>query len=102
MEGGRQYFVYLLASRRNGTIYTGVTNSLLERVYKHKNHTYPGFTQKYNVTRLVYFEIFGDIKKAIGREKNIKAWKRAWKIKLIEQHNPTWRDLYFDVIKAAQ
>ncbi|MBW7991414.1 MAG: GIY-YIG nuclease family protein [Planctomycetes bacterium] len=89
-----QYFVYILASKKNGTLYIGVTNNLLKRVYEHKNNLVEGFTQKYDVHNLVYYEIFRNIQDAITREKNIKKWKRKWKMELIEESNPKWEDLY--------
>ena len=89
-----QYFVYILASKKNGTLYIGVTNNLLKRVYEHKNNLVEGFTQKYDVHNLVYYEIFRNIQDAITREKNIKKWKRKWKIEMIEESNPNWEDLY--------
>ena len=88
----RTYCVYILASRSR-VLYTGVTNDLARRVREHKQGLIPGFTQKYRVTRLVYFEEFGDIRDAIAREKQIKGWVRARKLALIEAHNPTWDDL---------
>jgi putative endonuclease len=93
----REYFIYILASKRNGTLYVGVTNNLLKRVDEHKNNLVPGFTSKYSVHNLVYFERYSDIYDAIAREKRIKKWKRAWKIELIEKSNPEWRDLYKDL-----
>ncbi|MCK6541580.1 GIY-YIG nuclease family protein [bacterium] len=92
------FYVYILASKRNGTLYTGVTNNLIRRIYEHKNEIVPGFTSRYKVHTLVYFEQFNDIREAIIREKRIKKWRRAWKIELIEKMNPTWEDLYHDVI----
>ena len=94
----RQYYVYILASKKNGTLYIGVTNNLLRRVYEHKNCLVGGFTQKYRVYNLVSYETFGDIRDAITAEKRMKKWKRQWKIQLIEQFNPQWRDLYRDAI----
>ncbi len=91
MEG---YFVYILASKRNGTLYTGVTNNLFKRVDEHKNNFIPGFTSKYNVHNLVYYERYSDIYDAIAREKRLKKWKRAWKLELIEKSNSNWQDLY--------
>ena len=88
------YYVYLLASERNGTLYLGVTNDLVRRVYEHKNKVVRGFTQQYGVDRLVWFEIYDDPTNAIAREKVIKKWRRAWKLRLIEQSNPQWVDLY--------
>ena len=86
--------VYVLASKRNGTIYVGVTSDLVKRVYEHKNDVTDGFTKKYQVHMLVYFEMHDDVVTAITREKQIKKWNRAWKIELIEQQNPKWQDLY--------
>jgi putative endonuclease len=96
--GSRQYYVYLLASKRNGTLYVGVTSNLIKRVYEHKNNLVSGFTQKYKVHYLVYYETTEDINSAIAREKHLKKWKRAWKIELIEKNNPEWRDLYSELI----
>jgi putative endonuclease len=90
----RSYWVYILASRIGGTLYIGVTNDLMRRVYEHKMGLADGFTKKYRVHRLVYFEQHGDIRAAILREKQMKKWNRAWKIKLIEEKNPNWDDLY--------
>lgn len=90
----KQSFVYLLASGRNGTLYCGVTSDLPHRIHKHRTGEIPGFTREYSVTRLVWFEEHGDITTAIHRETQIKRWKRAWKIALIEAFNPDWRDLY--------
>lgn len=91
----KQYYVYILASKRNGTLYIGVTNDLVRRVCEHKQKTVEGFTKRYNVNILVYYEIFKDIRQAITREKRLKAWKREWKIRLIEEQNPEWKDLFF-------
>ncbi|HZD89054.1 MAG TPA: GIY-YIG nuclease family protein [Pseudolabrys sp.] len=88
------YYVYLLASGRNGTLYIGVTGDLVRRIYEHKNKLVPGFTSRYGVMRLVWFEIYDDPTTAITREKQIKKWQRAWKLRLIEQSNPQWLDLY--------
>ena len=90
-----QYFVYILASKRNGTLYIGVTNNLLERVNQHKTNLVEGFTKKYAVHNLVYYEAYKDIYDAIAREKHMKKWKRKWKIKLIEKLNPNWEDLFY-------
>jgi putative endonuclease len=87
------YFVYMVASKRNGTIYTGVTNDLLRRVSEHKEKIVPGFTREYGVSILVWYETFDRVDDAIMREKQLKGWNRAWKIKLIEKHNPVWNDL---------
>lgn len=90
----KEYCVYILASKKNGTLYIGVTNNLLKRVYEHKNNLVEGFTQKYNVHKLVYYEKYDDIYGAISREKRMKKWKRQWKIELIKKFNPDWKDLY--------
>jgi putative endonuclease len=94
----KRYFVYLLASKPHGTLYVGVTGDLAERTSQHKSDLIDGFTKKYGVHLLVWFEERGDIRDAIEREKQIKAWNRAWKIKLIEKLNPTWKDLYEDFL----
>jgi putative endonuclease len=88
-----RYAVYILASRHNGTLYIGVTGHLVERIAQHKARAVPGFTRKYGVTTLVYVERYADVTEAIAREKQLKGWNRAWKIKLIERSNPTWADL---------
>ncbi len=88
------YYVYILASKRNGTLYIGVTSDLIKRVWEHKQKLADGFTKKYDVSVLVYFEKTSDVKEAIKREKQLKAWKRDWKLKLIEKDNPIWKDLY--------
>ncbi|MCL5669365.1 MAG: GIY-YIG nuclease family protein [Gammaproteobacteria bacterium] len=90
--------VYILASRRNGTLYTGVTSDLIKRVWEHKQDLVEGFTKKYAVHLLVYFELHDTIMAAITREKQIKKWRRAWKIALIEAKNPLWRDLWHDLV----
>ena len=90
----REYFVYLLASQRNGTLYVGVTNDLSRRIWEHREGSPSGFTRKYRVTMLVYYESFQDVDYAIRREKTLKRWRRAWKIQLIEAENPQWLDLY--------
>ncbi len=93
-----QYWVYILASTRNGTLYTGVTNDLTRRVCEHKEKKVSGFTEKYHVDKLVYLEEFDDIAETIAREKCIKRWKREWKLQIIEQQNPNWDDLYDSLI----
>ncbi len=87
------YYVYMFAGKHYGTLYIGVTSDLHKRIWEHKNKVVKGFTEKYNVNRLVYFEVHNDIEYAIKREKNLKAWKRDWKIRLIEENNPHWEDL---------
>ena len=87
------FFVYILASKRNGTLYVGVTNNLARRVSEHKAKLVPGFTRKYGVDLLVYFEAFDSVLEARAREHSLKRWRRAWKIELIEKLNPDWRDL---------
>ncbi|WP_303905075.1 GIY-YIG nuclease family protein [Thiohalomonas denitrificans] len=89
--------VYILASRRNGTLYVGVTSDLVKRVWEHRNNVSEGFTKKYRVHRLVYFELHEDMVGAIVREKRLKKWNRAWKLALIEKGNPEWRDLYSEI-----
>jgi len=93
-----QYYIYILASKKNGTLYVGVTADLLKRIYEHKNNLVKGFTQKYTVHNLVYFESTESIESAILREKQLKKWNRAWKINLIEKSNPAWNDLHLDLI----
>ena len=93
----QHYYAYILASQRNGTIYIGVTSDLIKRTYEHKNNLIDGFTKKYNVHQLVYYEQFDDVNLAITREKQLKKWKRKWKLELIEKSNPTWNDLYEDI-----
>jgi putative endonuclease len=95
MEG--VFFVYILASRRNGTLYIGVTNNLARRVAEHKARLVPGFTRQYGVDRLVYFEPYDSILEARAREHAMKRWNRAWKIQLIEKFNPDWRDLSYEL-----
>jgi putative endonuclease len=90
-----QYYIYILANKRNGTLYIGVTSNLVKRLYEHKNNIIEGFTKKYNIHKLVYYEITDDIESAIRREKQLKKWNRKWKINLIENSNPEWIDLYF-------
>jgi putative endonuclease len=90
----RSYWVYILASRLGGTLYIGVTNNLVRRIYEHRMGLVDGFTKQYAVHRLVYFEQYSDIEAAILREKRLKKWNRAWKTRLIEEQNPNWDDLY--------
>ena len=93
----KTYYVYILASQKKGTLYIGVTSNLKKRIYEHKNDLIDGFTKKYQVHRLVYCEATNDVNAAIVREKQMKKWKRQWKIELIEKDNPDWRDLYEDL-----
>ena len=93
----KQYFVYILANKKNGTLYIGVTNDLIRRVYEHKKGILPGFTKKYNIKILVYYEIHDCIYEAIKREKAMKKWLRKWKIQLIEKENPEWKDLFNEI-----
>ncbi len=91
------YYVYILASRRNGTLYVGVTNDLSRRVFEHRNNLVKGFTEKYGVHTLVHYEDCESIESAILREKQLKEWQRKWKLSLIEGTNPEWRDLYDEI-----
>lgn len=92
------YFVYIMANKKNGTIYIGVTNSLLRRVYEHKNNLVKGFSIKDELYNLVYYEYLSDAHSAKEREKKIKKLNREWKVRLIEKENPGWKDLYFELI----
>ena len=94
----RQPAVYVLASKQNGTLYIGVTSDLAKRVWEHKNDLVEGFTKKYGVHRLVYYEMHGDMLSAITREKQLKNWNRAWKLELIEEKNPEWKDLWDEIV----
>ena len=94
----KQPAVYILANKYNGTLYIGVTSNLIKRVYQHKNNLIEGFTQRYNVHLLVYYEVFEDMSSAIAREKQLKNWQRAWKIQLIEKNNPRWLDLWDQIV----
>jgi putative endonuclease len=91
------YYVYILASRQRGTLYTGVTNDLARRVYEHREELMRGFTRKYGVNRLVYYETYDSPDPALAREKRLKRWNREWKVQAIEAFNPDWRDLYDDL-----
>ena len=90
--------VYILASKRNGTLYTGVTSNLPKRIWEHKNNIVEGFTNKYGIHILVWYEVHETMDSAILREKRIKKWKREWKIRMLEKNNPQWRDLYPDIL----
>ena len=91
-------YVYILANKREGALYVGVTSDLIKRIWQHKNHIFKGFTNKYNVDKLVYYEVWEDELGAIGREKRLKHWTRRWKQNLIEKDNPNWDDLYDHLI----
>jgi len=93
----KQFSVYIVASRRNGTLYIGVTSDLVARIWQHKTKAVAGFTARYGCDRLVYFEILDSAEAAITREKQMKEWRRAWKIALIEEANPDWLDLYASI-----
>ncbi|MBP1728967.1 MAG: nuclease family protein [Deltaproteobacteria bacterium] len=93
-----QYYIYILASKKNGTLYIGVTSDLIKRIYEHKNDLVEGFTRKYTIHNLVYFEATESIESAITREKQLKKWNRAWKTNLIEKSNSAWNDLYTDLL----
>ena len=96
----KDYYVYVLASQRNGTLYVGVTSNLIKRIWEHKNKAIEGFAQKYNVDKLVYFEQYHDPENAIKREKRLKKYDRRWKLELIGKENPEWRDLYTDLVSG--
>ena len=93
----KRYYIYILASKKNGTLYIGITSDLVKRIYEHKNNFIEGFTKKYNIHRLVYYEEFVDVIQAIIREKRLKKWNRQWKIELIEKVNSDWGDLYSEI-----
>jgi putative endonuclease len=92
-------FVYILSNRPNGTLYVGVTRELVRRVGEHRCGAEPGFTRRYGIKRSVYFEVYDDIRSAIQRERNLKHWPRAWKVRLIHADNPEWRDLFEDICR---
>ncbi len=94
----KQYYVYILASKRNGTLYVGVTSDLRKRVHEHKENLAEGFTEKYDIHSLVYYEAYADVVDAIAREKQLKNWNRKWKLELIEKENPEWKDLYCEIV----
>lgn len=94
----KNYYIYILASQRNGTLYIGVTSDLIRRVQEHKQDLIYGFTKKYKVHNLVYYEQTEDVYAAMSREKALKKWNRQWKINLIEKENPNWKDLYASII----
>ncbi|NTU46928.1 GIY-YIG nuclease family protein [Candidatus Roizmanbacteria bacterium] len=92
-------YIYIVSNTINGTVYIGVTSNLIKRIWEHKNNVVKGFTQQYALHNLVYFEMFTDISQAIAREKQLKHWNRLWKLKLINEANPQWRDLYEEITK---
>ena len=94
----QQPAVYILSSKRNGTLYIGVTSNLVKRIWEHKNNVVEGFTKRYNVHQLVWYELHGSMESAITREKRLKNWKRKWKLELIEKSNPNWLDLYNNIV----
>ena len=94
----KQPTVYILASKRNGTLYIGVTSELVKRIWEHKNNRVEGFTKRYNVHRLVWYELHDSMESAITREKRLKNWKRKWKLELIESSNPNWQDMYHTIV----
>jgi putative endonuclease len=92
------YYIYIMASKRNGTLYIGFTNDLIKRTYEHKNNFVDGFTKKYGIHDLVYYEQTEDVRSALQREKQLKKWNRKWKLRLIEEMNPEWKDLYDSLV----
>jgi putative endonuclease len=94
------FYTYIVASRRNGTIYIGSTDNLVQRVFDHKQRTRPGFTSRYDCTLLVWYEAHETREAAFRRERRLKEWRRSWKLMLIEERNPTWRDLYDDLVEG--
>ena len=98
----KNYYVYILASKRNGTLYIGVTSDLMKRAYEHRKALVKGFTERYKVHLLVYFETTGSAESAIAREKQLKKWNRQWKIELIEENNPEWADLYPQLLSGGK
>jgi len=94
----KQPAVYILASRTNGTLYVGVTSDLVKRIWEHRNNMVDGFTKRYGVHQLVWYELHEDMQSAIEREKRLKEWKRKWKLELIESTNPNWQDLYYTIV----
>lgn len=98
----RQYYVYIITNKSNNVLYIGVTNDLIRRIFEHKNKLADGFTKKYNLAKLVYYEATNDIESAITREKQLKNWHRDWKMNLINQFNPEWKDLGIDLLGDAE
>ncbi len=98
LQSVRQFYVYILASRPGGALYVGVTNDLVRRIHEHRNGMADGFTKRYGIDQLVYFEVYETAYQAIQREKNIKHWPRAWKTRLVAESNASWRDLYGEIL----
>jgi putative endonuclease len=94
----KNYYLYIITSKKNGTLYIGITGDLVKRIYEHKQNAVDGFTKKYNVHQLVYYEVYRDIEEAILREKQMKKWNRKWKVRIIEEKNPEWKDLYDEIM----
>ncbi len=94
----KKYYVYILASKKNGTLYIGITSDLIKRAWEHKQKIVQGFTEKYNIDKLVYYEEYNNAELAIQREKQLKKWNRSWKVRIIEEQNTEWKDLYCDII----
>ncbi len=97
-ESRKMHYIYIMASKRNGTLYIGVTNNLIKRIYEHKNNLVESFTRKYGIHDLVYYEQTEDVRSALQREKQLKKWNRKWKLRLIEEKNPEWKDLYDSLV----
>lgn len=95
----KNYYVYILTNEKNGTLYIGITSNLIKRIQQHRNKIADGFTKRYNIYKLIYYEQTENINSALIREKALKKWNRNWKIRLIEESNPNWRDLYFNIIQ---
>ena len=95
----KNYYVYILTNKKNGVLYIGMTSSLIKRIQEHREKLVKGFTEKYNIHKLIYYEQTEDISSALAREKSLKKWNRNWKIQLIEKENPNWEDLYFNIIE---
>ena len=93
----KQYYVYIVTNKKRGSLYIGITSELPKRIWEHKNKTFKGFTEKYNLDKLVYYGVFDDSENAIRREKNLRKWNRNWKIELIEKTNPEWINLYEEI-----
>jgi putative endonuclease len=98
----KTYYVYILASKKNGTLYIGVTNNMIRRVLEHKDKIIKGFTAKYGIDKLVYYEMFDYINDAIKREGDLKEWHRKWKIRLIEERNKEWKDIFYDLVSEEE